>query len=66
MLKVLVIGYGSIGMRHTAVLKELGCQTAVMSRRSIDFYPSYTSLPEAIDGFQPEYVVVATRTSEHY
>jgi predicted dehydrogenase len=64
--KVLVISYGSIGQRHARLLTKLGCQVAVMSRRSIDFSPHYSDLTQALSDWQPEYVVAANRTSEHY
>ena len=66
LLRILVIGYGSAGQRHTRVLTKLGCQVAVVSRRSIDFAPHYSDLTRALSDWQPEYVVVANRTSEHY
>ena len=66
LLRILVIGYGSIGQRHMRVLTELGHQVAVVSRRSIDFAPHYSDLTQALSDWQPEYVVVANRTSEHY
>lgn len=65
-MKALVIGYGSIGQRHAHLLTELGCQVAVLSRRSIEFSPCYSGLSEALVHWQPDYVVVANRTSEHY
>jgi len=65
MVKALVIGYGSIGQRHARLLVELGCQVAVASRRPIDFAPRYSELPQALSEWQPDYVVVADRTSEH-
>lgn len=65
-LKALVIGYGSIGQRHARLLAELGCQVAVMSRRSIEFSPHYSDLSKALARWQPDYVVVANRTSEHH
>jgi len=65
-LKALVIGYGSIGQRHVRVLMELGCRVAVMSRRSVTFMPSYSELSQALSAWQPNYVVVANRTSEHF
>ena len=65
-MKALVIGYGSIGKRHVRLLTELGCQVAVVSRRSIDFIPRYSDLTQALSDWQPEYVVVANRTSEHH
>jgi predicted dehydrogenase len=64
-MKVLVIGFGSIGQRHTRILKEIGCEVAVLSRRSIDFAPLFSDLKIALIDFQPEYVVVANRTNEH-
>lgn len=66
LFKILVIGYGSIGQRHARLLTELGCQVAVVSRRSIDFAPHYSELSQALADWQPEYVVVANRTSEHH
>lgn len=65
-MKALVIGYGSIGQRHARLLAELGCQVAVMSRRSIEFSPRYSDLSMALVHWQPDYVVVANRTSEHH
>ena len=65
-MKALVIGYGSIGQRHVRLLTELGCQIAIVSRRSIDFAPRYSDLTQALADWQPEYVVVANRTSEHH
>lgn len=64
-MNVLVIGFGSIGQRHARLLNELGCRVAVMSRRSIEFSPQYSDLSEAIEDWQPDYVVVANRTNEH-
>jgi predicted dehydrogenase len=65
-VKALVIGYGSIGQRHARLLTEMGCQVAVTSRRAIEFTPHYLELGEALDEWQPAYVVVADRTSEHH
>lgn len=65
LLKVLVIGYGSIGQRHARLLTDLGCRVAVVSRRSIGFAPAYSELPQALSDWQPDYVVVADRTGEH-
>jgi len=64
-MKALVVGYGSIGSRHARLLKELGCQVAVVSRRSIEFSPHYFELDQALKDWQPEYIVIAGRTSEH-
>lgn len=65
-MKSLVIGFGSIGQRHARLLAEIGCQIAVVSRRAIDFKPHYSDLQRALSDWQPGYVVVAGRTSEHH
>ncbi len=65
-MKALVIGYGSIGARHARILNELGCNTAVLSNRKIDFPIHFSSLSEAIAIHQPEYVIVASDTASHY
>lgn len=65
-MKALLIGYGSIGQRHARLLAELSCQVAVVSRRSIDFAPHHSDLAQALTDIQPDYVVVANRTSEHH
>jgi predicted dehydrogenase len=65
-MRALVIGYGSIGARHARLLNELGCATAVLSRRQIDFPVAYSGLASALAGHRPEYVVVAGPTSQHH
>lgn len=64
-MKCLVVGYGSIGQRHARLLTELGCRTAVISSRSIEFTPHYPNLTDGLTHWQPDYVVVANRTFEH-
>ena len=65
-MKSLVIGYGSIGRRHARVLKELGCDVALVSRRKLsEPFPVFASIAKAVKGWLPEYVVVANETSAH-
>lgn len=61
-----MVGYGSIGQRHARILTELGCQVAVVSRRAIDFNTRYSDFSQSLADWNPDYVVVANRTSEHY
>jgi predicted dehydrogenase len=60
--KSLIIGYGSIGRRHETVLNQLGSETAIVSGHA---EAAYRSLEEGLEHFQPDYVVIANRTSEH-
>jgi len=64
-LKALVVGYGSIGARHARLLRDLNCAVSVVSRREIDYVPRYSTLAAALTQVQPDYVVIANRTSEH-
>lgn len=64
--RALVVGYGSIGARHARLLVEIGCHTAVVSRRKIDFPSAYFRLEEALLAEQPEYVIIANETSQHH
>jgi len=65
-MKALVVGYGSIGVRHARLLTELGCPTAVVSRRQVDFPFVYSGLASALAGHRPDYVIVANSTSLHH
>lgn len=60
-----MIGHGSIGARHVRLLRQRGCRTAVVSRRSIEATPTYGSLDEALDKARPNYVVIANETGQH-
>jgi|TARA_B100001964_G_C14184780_1_gene578080 predicted dehydrogenase len=65
-MRVLVIGYGSIGSRHTRVLINLGCKVSVLSKRVVEFEPCYDNLKIALKEEQPDYVVITNKTVEHY
>ena len=64
--RVLVVGFGSIGSRHARILGAQGHRVAVASRRDVDHPRRYATLYDGLMGEQPDYIVVANRTSEHY
>lgn len=64
--RCVVVGYGSIGSRHTRILQELGCNVAVVSRRALEGLVVYSSLAEAVQHHKPEYVVIANETALHH
>ncbi len=64
-MNALVTGYGSIGRRHVRLLNELGCNTAAVSRREVDYAPSYARIEDGLAAYNPEYVVIANATGEH-
>ena len=65
MTKALVIGYGSIGRRHARILSEIGCEVAVVSRRTLEEFARFADIAEAVEEVKPDYVVVANETSAH-
>lgn len=64
-MKAAVIGYGSIGMRHARILKDMGHEVAVVSRREVGADRTFSTVIQAVDEWEPKYVVVASRTGEH-
>lgn len=65
-MKAAVIGYGSIGRRHVTILSSLVDEVAVVSRRTINIDNHYNSIEVLLDQFDPDYIVIANETSEHF
>jgi predicted dehydrogenase len=65
-LKALVIGYGSIGARHARILSALGHDTAVVSKRAVDYPDYFSDLETALHSQAPDYVVIANATIDHF
>jgi predicted dehydrogenase len=64
--RALVIGYGSIGARHAAVLRGLGVEVAVVSARATEAPgPIFRALGDAVGTFAPHYAVIANPTAAH-
>ncbi|MBF0238888.1 MAG: Gfo/Idh/MocA family oxidoreductase [SAR324 cluster bacterium] len=65
-MKILIIGYGSIGERHATVLHELGHEIHVISQREDIPYPVCHSLNELKNLHHFEYIVISNATPQHY
>ena len=65
-MQTLVIGYGSIGARHARLLSELQHRTAIVSSRQPDFPLVFADLETALATHEPQYVVIANETSQHF
>lgn len=64
--RCVIVGYGSIGARHTRILQELGCSVVVVSRRVLETVVAYPSIVEAVQQQKPNYVVIANETALHH
>ncbi len=69
-MRAMVVGAGSIGLRHQRVLSGLGLEVALVSRRTPQGTVGgdvliYAELPPALVAHAPDHVVVATETTDH-
>lgn len=64
-LRVLLVGYGSIGARHHAVLSELGCDTAICSRQLLPDVLCFKTIEEATSTYEPNKILVSNATADH-
>jgi predicted dehydrogenase len=66
-IKVLVIGFGSIGKRHADILNSMDVVSSVtvLSRQINLPYETLTSLEE-VSKLNPDYIVIASNTALHY
>jgi len=66
-MKALVIGYGSIGKRHSRILSDqLNAEVHVVSRHGCDDYKTFSSLELVPVLNRYDYFVIATETILHY
>ena len=70
-MRCLVIGFGSAGQHHARILKEMGHEVAVVSRRHppnqqmCGQYWGFSDIRGALGAWMPEYAVIATQTVDH-
>ena len=64
-LKSLVIGAGSIGLRHIDVLNNIGHHTAILTNRSDINLVTFTDIKDALKQFEPDYIIIANNTNKH-
>ncbi len=65
--KVLIIGFGSIGKRHAAILKffKIVSDVYILSRRNNKIFKNINKLSQ-IKEIDPDYIVICSRTSDHF
>lgn len=63
--RALIIGCGSIGLRHAAILAEMGYAIGCVTQRSDVPWTIFRDIATALKNVQPQAVVIATRTADH-
>jgi len=53
-------------MRHTGILLDMDVDVYVVSRRDIDYKKSYYNLSSALNENKFDYIIVCSKTNEHY
>ncbi|WP_116138720.1 Gfo/Idh/MocA family oxidoreductase [Trinickia diaoshuihuensis] len=64
-MRMLIVGYGSIGARHGRIAASLGMDVACVSRNEACPYPRFDSIADALARFRPERVLIANPTAQH-
>ena len=64
-MKALIIGFGSIGIKHYNKLKSLNSikKIKIISKRKRNFYPFIDK--KFIKDYNPDYIIISNLTSEH-
>ena len=67
-MKVLVIGYGSIGKRHCSVLQLLipGIEIVVVTKQKLDNFETYEKIQDVIEIDSFNYFIISTETIKHF
>lgn len=65
-MKILVVGYGSIGSRHARILVELGCDVSLVSSKQNEKYVLYLTVEQALKNNFFDQIIIANPTHLHY
>ncbi len=63
--KSLIIGAGSIGLRHIKILKSLSHEVRVVTKRKDLKFPVYPNSINALNNFDPNYIIISNDTDKH-
>jgi len=65
-MKVLIIGYGSIGKRHARLLAAEGAELGIVTKQKLTDYPCWASLEAVPDLRSFDFFLIASETVKHY
>lgn len=64
-MKLLVIGFGSIGARHSRLACDAGLEVACVSRNESCPYIRFDSVTSALSSWNPNLVIISNPTADH-
>jgi predicted dehydrogenase len=64
-MKLLIVGYGSIGSRHARLAVEAGIDVGCVTRNVSCPFKSFDSVAVAIAAWKPDRVIVSNATAQH-
>ena len=62
----LIIGAGSIGLRHAALLDRMGFSIHFVTQRKDLSFLTYSSIESAVQENRYDYIIIANETAKHY
>jgi len=65
-MKCLIVGYGSIGKKHSHVLHDLQCDVDLVTSQMTNDFSCYSSIQQAFENNSYDYVVIANETYLHF
>lgn len=65
-MNCLIIGYGSIGVRHASILKKMGHSVHIVSKKNVKDFPCNKTIGKALKSKRIDYVIISNETYKHY
>ena len=62
--KVLIIGFGSIGKKHSQILRKFNCKVVVYTKQKNISYKTIHKKKEIIK-YNPDYIIISNNTNKH-
>jgi predicted dehydrogenase len=64
--KIAIVGYGSIGKRHSSNFLKLGADVAIVTKQTLPDINFYPNLDTCLNEFYPDIVFICNETYLHY
>jgi len=66
LMNCLIIGYGSIGVRHANILTEMGHSVHVVSKRNVEDFSCHKTIRGVLAKKNIDYAIISNETYKHY